>query len=163
MISKVSIRNFKCLRDVSVDLERFTVFVGANGSGKTSVLQALDLLCRTFQTNADMDNEFRSHRTFGTTEPVELSCLSEAIHYRYRTKAQPQPNQHGQKWGGDGVAFAPAADPENWKQWQPNHGMSRKRCGCGWTPVPCGNLGIKGLTPEACRRTGRGCTPRRPA
>jgi ABC-type branched-subunit amino acid transport system ATPase component len=40
MIHKVHIQNFKCLRDVSVELERFTVFVGANGSGKTSVLEA---------------------------------------------------------------------------------------------------------------------------
>ena len=41
MIRKMSIRNFKCLRDVQFDLERFTVFVGANGSGKTSVLEAI--------------------------------------------------------------------------------------------------------------------------
>ena len=41
MIHKVHIQNFKCLRDVSVELERFTVFVGANGSGKTSVLEAM--------------------------------------------------------------------------------------------------------------------------
>src|SRR5437667_7866506 len=41
MIRKARIQNFKCLRDVSIDLERFTVFVGANGSGKTSVLEAI--------------------------------------------------------------------------------------------------------------------------
>jgi len=41
MIQKVRIQNFKCLRDVSAELERFTVFVGANGSGKTSVLEAI--------------------------------------------------------------------------------------------------------------------------
>ena len=41
MIQKVRIQNFKSLRDVAVELERFTVFVGANGSGKTSVLEAI--------------------------------------------------------------------------------------------------------------------------
>ena len=41
MIQKVHIQNVKSLRDVSVELERFTVFVGANGSGKTSVLEAI--------------------------------------------------------------------------------------------------------------------------
>ena len=41
MIHKVRIQNFKSLRDVSVELERFTVLVGANGSGKTSVLEAV--------------------------------------------------------------------------------------------------------------------------
>ncbi len=43
MIHGVRIQNFKCLRDVSVKLERFTVFVGANGSGKTSILEAIHI------------------------------------------------------------------------------------------------------------------------
>lgn len=41
MIHNVQIQNFKSLREVSIDLERFTVFVGANGSGKSSVLGAI--------------------------------------------------------------------------------------------------------------------------
>lgn len=41
MIEKVEFRNFKGLRDVSLDLERFTVLVGPNASGKTSVLEGL--------------------------------------------------------------------------------------------------------------------------
>jgi predicted ATPase len=41
MLRRVRVQNFKSLRDVSVELERFTVFVGANGSGKTSVLEAI--------------------------------------------------------------------------------------------------------------------------
>jgi energy-coupling factor transporter ATP-binding protein EcfA2 len=41
MIHKVRIQNFRSLRDVDIELERFTVFVGANGSGKTSVLEAI--------------------------------------------------------------------------------------------------------------------------
>jgi AAA15 family ATPase/GTPase len=50
MIRKTSIRNFKSLRDVCIDLKRFTVFVGPNASGKSSILQGLNLLCRTFRT-----------------------------------------------------------------------------------------------------------------
>ncbi len=41
MIREVSIRNFKSLRDVRIGLERFTVFVGPNGCGKSSVLGAI--------------------------------------------------------------------------------------------------------------------------
>ena len=50
MISEVSVKNFKGLRDVRVKLERFTVFVGANASGKSSILQALDGMCRNLRT-----------------------------------------------------------------------------------------------------------------
>ena len=44
MIELVSFKNFKALREVSLPLERFTVLVGPNASGKTSVLQGLDHL-----------------------------------------------------------------------------------------------------------------------
>ena len=41
MIDKVSFTNFKSLRRVDVDLRRFMVIVGPNGSGKTSILDGL--------------------------------------------------------------------------------------------------------------------------
>jgi energy-coupling factor transporter ATP-binding protein EcfA2 len=44
MIQTVSFENFKALRDLAIPLERFTVLVGPNASGKTSVLQGLDSL-----------------------------------------------------------------------------------------------------------------------
>lgn len=43
MISKFSLRNFKCHRDTQLELGRFTMLVGDNASGKTSVLDALAL------------------------------------------------------------------------------------------------------------------------
>ncbi|UQA62270.1 AAA family ATPase [Polyangium aurulentum] len=44
MIERLRLQNFKGHRDTTVELGRLTVLVGPNGSGKTSVLQALDLL-----------------------------------------------------------------------------------------------------------------------
>lgn len=41
MIESVHFKNFKALRDVELNLERFTVLVGPNASGKTSVLEGL--------------------------------------------------------------------------------------------------------------------------
>ena len=121
MIQQVKIQNFKCLRDVTVALERFTVFVGANGSGKTSFLQAVDLLCRSFRTQPNqLDGEFRANLSYGATEQVELSCQSGETHFRYRTS---QPQQPGQQWTGDGCAFAKDAKPLDWKQWQLQQGM----------------------------------------
>ena len=46
MIHSVAIENFKNLRRIQIDLDRLTVFVGPNASGKTSVLQAVDLAIR---------------------------------------------------------------------------------------------------------------------
>lgn len=40
-ISKLHIENYRCLRDVDVRFEPFTVLVGPNGSGKTALLDVL--------------------------------------------------------------------------------------------------------------------------
>lgn len=41
MIRQLRVQNFRCLRDVSVDLGPLTVFVGPNGSGKTAFADVL--------------------------------------------------------------------------------------------------------------------------
>jgi putative ATP-dependent endonuclease of OLD family len=41
-ISRIEIKNFRSLRDVSVDVDDYAALVGANGSGKSSILYALD-------------------------------------------------------------------------------------------------------------------------
>lgn len=44
MLTRATFRNFKNLADLSVDLGAFTVLVGPNAAGKTSVLQGIHLL-----------------------------------------------------------------------------------------------------------------------
>lgn len=46
MLSRVQIKGYKSLRDVSLPFDRFTVLVGANASGKSSVLDAVHLAHR---------------------------------------------------------------------------------------------------------------------
>ncbi|MGD2093084.1 MAG: AAA family ATPase [Candidatus Aminicenantes bacterium] len=43
MLTKITIRNFKCFDEVAVDLASPVVFIGPNNSGKTTALQALAL------------------------------------------------------------------------------------------------------------------------
>ncbi len=44
MLDTLSVRTFKSLEDVTVDLGLVNVFIGANGSGKTNLLEALGVL-----------------------------------------------------------------------------------------------------------------------
>ncbi|MHC4403285.1 MAG: AAA family ATPase [Planctomycetota bacterium] len=71
MIHNVEFRNFKALRDVSVDLGRFTVLVGPNSSGKTSVLEGLDYL-------ALASSETRPRRVFQSMGKPALLLTSGA-------------------------------------------------------------------------------------
>ena len=43
MIRKVRVNNYKSIVDVALDLGRVTVLIGANGSGKSNILEAIAL------------------------------------------------------------------------------------------------------------------------
>lgn len=45
MLTRFEIDSFKAFEHVDVELQPFTAIVGENGTGKTSVLQAIELLC----------------------------------------------------------------------------------------------------------------------
>lgn len=47
MITRLEIENFKAIRKLAINLGPLTVLVGPNDAGKTSILQALDVLGRT--------------------------------------------------------------------------------------------------------------------
>ena len=44
MLTRLSVRNFKILNDISTRLEPVNVIIGPNGAGKSSLLQAIDFL-----------------------------------------------------------------------------------------------------------------------
>src|SRR5438270_3671042 len=41
MLERIHIENYKCLRDVTVDLGDFTILIGPNDSGKSSFLEVI--------------------------------------------------------------------------------------------------------------------------
>ncbi|MFO0952194.1 MAG: ATP-binding protein [Isosphaeraceae bacterium] len=90
MIDKVAFLNFKCLHDVRVDLERFTVFVGPNASGKSSILEGMHRLCVVFSNSpGDAGSKAATAVSRGSKEPVELSAEISGRWYRFR----PSPSE----------------------------------------------------------------------
>lgn len=89
MLASLHVQNFKCLRDVEVAFGPFTVLIGPNDSGKSSILDALRLLGRTvvepLSSTFQGDNDRRvlawkgSARAAGAPPPsswcVELGSL----------------------------------------------------------------------------------------
>jgi hypothetical protein len=56
MLARASFQNFKALKAVDLDLTPFTVIVGKNGSGKTSVLQGILDVCQVPVRRADEEH-----------------------------------------------------------------------------------------------------------
>jgi len=129
MISQAAIRNFKCLRDVRVELERFTILVGPNASGKSSILQGLDLLCRAFHfPEEQIEDALTQAMSRGATTPVEVAVRAgESSWFRYRTRSSDTPGRPrslGFKGSVNGRARAADKAGTEWKEWQPEPNRS---------------------------------------
>jgi len=87
MIQRVEFRNFKALRDACVDLEPFTVLVGPNASGKTSVLQGMQLLLNAATQPVKRKDVWEDlcHglvKSFGASSEISLLGFSETAWIR---------------------------------------------------------------------------------
>jgi AAA15 family ATPase/GTPase len=66
MIQQVRIKNFKSIPDLSFNLGRVNVLIGANGSGKSNILEALAFASAASQDK--LDNEFLTSRGIRVAE-----------------------------------------------------------------------------------------------
>jgi len=82
VLSRIRIRNFRCLRDVSLDLAPLTFIVGPNGSGKSSVLLGIQLLKQSIGRRVAFNGEF-----------VELGSFQDVL-YSGQTSDTPLEEGH---------------------------------------------------------------------
>ncbi len=61
MITKIHVENFKCLKNIEVELKPLTVLIGPNGSGKSSILQSILMLKKMYvrQGNLHLNEVFQ--------------------------------------------------------------------------------------------------------
>jgi AAA domain, putative AbiEii toxin, Type IV TA system/AAA ATPase domain len=95
MLTEIELKNFRAHVDTRVPLERFTLLVGDNASGKTSVLAALRLVAALYAkfshgevlTGADALPFIRRH---GAREPLELAVrANDAKAWTWRVVVPP--------------------------------------------------------------------------
>lgn len=77
MISSIEVNNFKCLQEVRVSLDPFTVIVGPNGSGKTAFFEAILLLGSLDESNVSGNQDLsRGTHAFVTKIVDDHAVLS---------------------------------------------------------------------------------------
>ena len=76
MIRNVQVNNYKSIPSLNLDLGRVTVLVGANGSGKSNILEAIALGSAAAQNK--LDNEFLISRGIRVTETRFMRSAFEA-------------------------------------------------------------------------------------
>jgi predicted ATPase len=78
MINSLSIKNYKSVSDLDIEIGRLNVFIGANGSGKSNILEAI-AMASAAATNK-LDNEFMASRGIRVPEHPRMmrSAFGEA-------------------------------------------------------------------------------------
>jgi predicted ATPase len=70
MIEKITIENYKSVQQLEIELGRVTVLIGANGSGKSNILEAIAF--SSAAANGKLDNEFLTSRGIRVTDNPEF-------------------------------------------------------------------------------------------
>jgi predicted ATP-dependent endonuclease of OLD family len=65
-LARIEVKDFKKVGSVSIDLSGVNVLVGANGSGKSSIIQAVHLACCVMRQASRVD--LRSTATVGVDD-----------------------------------------------------------------------------------------------
>jgi AAA15 family ATPase/GTPase len=83
MLTQLHLKNWRSLRDVTIDFAPITVFIGANSSGKTNIVEGLEYLLRSYLIDDseilfDLTKPEIKHRNVESDESIELSLTGSA-------------------------------------------------------------------------------------
>jgi predicted ATPase len=105
MIEQVQFRNFKALRDVTLDLDRFTVLVGPNNSGKTSILEGIHLFSEPSSILAPIKTSDTPRKRIDETvsrlsdSGMQITWRMQAKHFRLNVLRSTAKNDWEVIWG----------------------------------------------------------------
>lgn len=103
MITRIILENFKCFRKMEVNPRRITAFIGPNGTGKSSVLQALALLKQSVDGNQlQLQGSVASLRNLDQLQP-NFSSHGQTL--RIAFSGTHRPTQLKIKESGESVRF----------------------------------------------------------
>lgn len=88
MIDSIKIDHFKSIHDQTIELGNLNIFIGANGSGKSNILEALGIISTAISGTVDNESIVRRGVRTGVPRLYKTSSLTERIHPHIRFTAE---------------------------------------------------------------------------
>lgn len=119
-IQSIRVKNFKALRDVAIrELPGFVVFVGANGTGKSTLIDVFSFLRDCLKDNAraafDRRGGFHQVRSRGTNER-DTVLIELKIDLDFRTEEKRRLVTYAVEFAADGPKVVVAREILSWKR-----------------------------------------------
>lgn len=90
MISELEIRNFRSIRNDRITLEPLTVLIGANGSGKSNLVKALEFISDLPNSGVQLAVSKQGGRDGLVPKVIPLNKIHQHLTYfKYRTRLNP--------------------------------------------------------------------------
>lgn len=110
MIKGIHIRNYKSIVDMNVDLSRFNVLIGANGSGKSNILEAIAIAAAA--SSNKLDYEYFANRGIRVTDERLMTSAFDDVDEKDISVIVT--NTEGEVYTGD-LHYNPKAKPPMWE------------------------------------------------
>ena len=110
MISNVTIKNYKSVVDVSLPLGRFNLLIGANGCGKSNILEGIAMGAAA--SSDKLDYEYFANRGIRVVEPRYMLPAFEDLHEDCIHIAAINANKNGSVFD---IHYNSEAKPQKWE------------------------------------------------
>src|SRR5438132_2769275 len=119
MLERIHIENYKCLREVTVQLGDFTILIGPNDSGKSSFLDVIESLGKIptqslqqlFSGDKALSNlVWRKQKDRKIVWEVFGEAYGDAFVYRIVLPVNEQPPTEGLEFGGKKLLWTESED-----------------------------------------------------
>jgi AAA15 family ATPase/GTPase len=83
-LTRLIIKNYKSIKNCDISLEKLNVLIGENGSGKTTILDAINYFYKNLTYSAASDNVFDENNRYSNELKIRFFAVCQNFKIKFR-------------------------------------------------------------------------------